>query len=267
MPFSTNFVLRAPFAFLMAALILTASAHAQSSDTSTASTKAATVDPDDEGWHVDVAPYLWFPGINGTVGASGHQSSVHVSAGDVLSNFDFGIMGLTEVRYNRIIVPVDFMWVKLSDNKGLPFDPLVQSVNVKINEDILTPKIGYRLASKERFKLDALIGVRYWHLGTTLTLKPVQLGFYAPTNWIDAVQGARIRVMLAPKVELTIAGDAGAGGSRLDYQVVGLLGYKLKRVSLQGGWRYLVIHQSPTTRSFVDLGMTGLVLGAVIPLK
>jgi hypothetical protein len=48
-------------------------------------------------------------------------------------------------------------------------------------------------------------------------------------------------------------------------QVVGLLGYKLKRVSLQGGWRYLVIHQSPTTRSFVDLGMTGVSVGAVIP--
>jgi hypothetical protein len=41
----------------------------------------------------------------------------------------------------------------------------------------------------------------------------------------------------------------------------------LKRVTLQGGWRYLVIHKRPTGQAFVDLAMTGVVLGAVIPLK
>jgi hypothetical protein len=47
----------------------------------------------DEGLHIDIAPYLWFPATNGTVGAGGYQTSVHASAGDVLSNFDFGLMG------------------------------------------------------------------------------------------------------------------------------------------------------------------------------
>lgn len=265
----TNFVFRTLCGFSIAAVVLTSSANAQSVGSATASTKAEAVDPSDEGWHIDIAPYLWFPGVNGTVGADGHEASTHVSAGKVLSNFDFGLMGLTEIRYNRLIVPVDFMWVRLSDNKGLPFDQGVESVHVKINEDILTPKVGYRLVSENKFKLDALIGIRYWHVGTTLTLQPTQIGksFYGPVNWVDAVQGGRFTVTLAPKIELTIAGDAGAGSSRLDYQVVGLLGYKLKRVSLQGGWRYLVVHQSPTDRSFVNLAMTGVVLGAVIPLK
>lgn len=263
----TNLVLRSLFALSVAAIVLASGVNAQTASNGTVSTKAEALDPSEEGWHVDVAPYLWFPGVNGTVAAAGHEASTHVSARDVLSNFDFGLMGFAEIRYNRLIVPVDFMWVKLSDNKGLPFDQGVDSVHVKINEDILTPKVGYRLVSGNKLKLDALIGIRYWHVGTTLTLQPSQASFYGPANWVDAVQGARFRVMLAPKVELTIAGDAGAGSSRLDYQVVGLLGYKLKRVSLQGGWRYLVIHQSPTTRSFIDLAMTGVVVGAVIPLK
>ena len=267
MGFLANLVPRILLGFSIVAMAMASGASAQSMSNSSASTKTEALDPSDEGWHVDVAPYLWFPAVNGTVAAAGHEASTHVPARDVLSNFDFGIMGLTEIRYNRLIMPVDFMWVKLSDNKGLPFDQGVDSVHVKINEDILTPKIGYRLVSGNRFKLDTLIGVRYWHVGTTLTLQPAQISYYGPTNWVDAVQGARFRVMLAPKVELTIAGDAGAGSSRLDYQVVGLLGYKLKRVSLQGGWRYLVIHQNPTSRSFVNLAMTGVVLGAVIPLK
>jgi hypothetical protein len=46
---------------------------------------------------------------NGTVGALDHETSVHVTARDVLSNFNFGLMGAVETRYNRIIIPVDFM--------------------------------------------------------------------------------------------------------------------------------------------------------------
>lgn len=267
MCFLTNCVSRTLFALSIATMILYSGANVQSVGSSMSSTKSEVVDPSEEGWHVDVAPYLWFPGVNGTVGAAGHQAGTHVTARDVLSNFDFGIMALTEIRYNRLIMPIDFMWVKLSDDKALPFDQGITSLHVKINEDILTPKIGYRVISRNRFKLDALIGIRYWHVGTTLTVQPNQVSFYGPANWVDAVQGARFRAVLTPKLELIVAGDAGGGSSRLDYQVVGLLGYKLKRVSLQGGWRYLVVHQSPTSGSFVDLAMTGVVLGAVIPLK
>jgi len=81
-------------------------------------------------------------------------------------------MGAADIRYNRILMPVDFMWVKLTDDKGLPIGQAVgvTSVHMKLNEDIFTPKIGYRLVSKDRLKIDALIGIRYWHLGTTLKL-------------------------------------------------------------------------------------------------
>jgi hypothetical protein len=244
-------------------------ATAQSQNTMATPATAATSDPTDQGWHVDAAPYLWFAGIDGTVGAAGRQASVHVSAGDVLSNLNIGIMGAVEARYNRIVIPIDFMWVKLSDDKATPLGLVATSVNVKINEDIFTPKIGYRVVSTRRFKADALIGVRYWHLGTTLKLQPSVLGnsFYSSADWVDAVEGAKFQAMLTPKTILTVAGDAGGGGSRLDYQVLGLIGYKLKWVTLQGGWRYLVIHKQPTSGSFVDLAQTGVLVGAVIPLK
>jgi len=234
-----------------------------------ATEKTDTPEPADQGWHVDVVPYLWFPGINGTVGVREHDASVHVTARNVLSYFDFGLMGAVETRYNRIIIPVDFMWVRLKDSKGIPLTDDVESVNTKINEDIFTPKVGYRFVDKIRFKADALVGLRYWHLGTTLTLQPTQIsnGFYGAANWVDAVEGARFQWFFTPKAMLTIAGDAGGGGSRLDYQVVGLIGYKVKRVTLQGGWRYLVIHKKHTGDTFADLAMTGVVLGVAIPLK
>jgi hypothetical protein len=244
---------------------------AQSQSTIASPEKTDAPRPVDQGWHVDVAPYLWFPGINGTVGALDHESSVHVTARDVLSNFNFGLMGAVETRYNRIIIPVDFMWVRLKDTKGIPITDDVESVNVKINEDIFTPKVGYRVIDNRRFKTDALFGLRYWHLGTTLTLQPTQIsnGYYGAANWVDAVAGGRFQAFLTPKFSLTIGGDAGGGGSgtRLDYQVVGLLGYKVKRLTLLGGWRYLVIHKTPNDHAFADLAMTGVLLGVVIPVK
>ena len=254
--------------FSLAAMAFAPSA--QSQNTMATPEKTGGTESADQGWHVDVVPYLWFPGINGTVGALGHEAGVSVTARNVLSYFDFGLMGAVEIRYNRIIIPVDFMWVRLKDSRGIPFTDAVESVNVKINEYIFTSKVGYRIVDNSRFKTDALFGLRYWHFGTTLTLQPTQIsnGFYGAANWVDAVAGGR-QSFLTPKIILTIAGDAGGGGSRtrLDYQVVGLLGYKLKRVTLQGGWRYLAIHKEHTGESFVDLAMTGVVIGVVIPLK
>jgi hypothetical protein len=222
-----------------------------------------------QSWHVEVAPYLWFPGISGTVGADGQQASIHVTAGDVLSNFNFGLMGAVEARYHRVIIPIDFMWVKLTDNKGISDVEGVESVHAKLNEDIFTPKIGFRVIENNKFTADALVGIRFWHVGTTLTLEPTQPNnkFYGGPNWVDGVEGARFQVVLGRNAELTIAGDAGGGGAKLDYQVVGLVGYKLKKMTLQGGWRYLVIHKSPEGGSFVNLAMSGVILGAVISIK
>ena len=259
---------RAVLSCAISALCLAPLATAQSQNT-TGAPPADAPNPADQGWHVDVAPYLWFPAINGSVGAGGHDAGFHVSAADVLSNFEFGLAGAVEARYNRIIIPVDFMWVKLSTDKGTSTEPGVESVHIKLNEDLFTPKIGYRIVSVSKFKADGLIGLRYWHFGTTLNLQPTEIygGHYTGLNWVDGVAGARFQLLLSPKFVLSVAGDAGGGGARLDYQVVGLIGYKLKKVTLETGWRYLTIHKDPTGGSFVNVSMTGIVFGAVIPLK
>src|ERR1700756_2582263 len=62
--------------------------------------KAAT-DPD-EGWHFAVSPYLWLAGMHGTVGAFGHDASVHASFGDIFHNLNMGLMGAGEARHNKV---------------------------------------------------------------------------------------------------------------------------------------------------------------------
>jgi hypothetical protein len=124
------------------------SADLLSSD-QTASTQASqrATAADDDNWHLGITPYLWFAGVHGTVCVLDRTVGIHASAGDVLSKFNIGLMGAGEARKKRFLLPVDFMWIKLSDDKGLPLSPFpgISSIKVKVTQTILTPKVGYRL--------------------------------------------------------------------------------------------------------------------------
>ena len=251
---------------------LAPSASAQT-QTPTKTTSPEPKDLDsDEGWHVGFTPYIWFAGIHGTIGALNHEASAHASFGDIFNYFNIGLMGVVEPRYNHIVMPVDFMWMNLSDNKALPFDEGATSVKAKMTETLLTPKIGYRFVDSKKVKVDALFGFRYWHLSTSLTLQPTQIanGFSQSANWADGLGGGRIELGLTPKISAIVAGDAGGGSARLDYQIAGLLGYKLNRKFVMViGFRYLAVDYRPTGRAgfIYDVAMPGVVAGLTINLK
>jgi len=247
-----------------------ASAQAQSDMSATAPQPKETNTND--GWHVAITPYLWFSGVHGTVGALGREASVHASFSDIFSNTDIGAMGVMEARYKRVLMPVDFMWIKLSDDKALPIQVVALSIKAKMTETMLTPKIGYRIADGKRVKVDALFGFRYWHLSTDLTLQPVQIrgGFSQSASWADAVAGGQITAALTPKVSAIIAGDAGGADARSDYQVAGVLGYKIsRRWVLLVGYRYLHVNYRPSGNAqFVyDVNMPGVAMGATFNIK
>ena len=228
----------------------------------------------DNDWHFGITPYIWFAGLHGTVGALGYDSSVHASFGDVFEYLNIGLMGAVEARKGRILLPVDFMWMKLSDDKGLPASPFpgVTSVKVKVYQSLLTPKVGYRLVDHEKLKVDGTFGIRYFHLGENLSLQPSNLlaNRSQSANWVDVVAGGRFTMPVSPKAAIMVLGDAGAGGANLDYQIVGLLGYRIKpKIVLQAGWRYLDVNYRPNSGvSFVyDVATSGVIVGATFNVK
>jgi hypothetical protein len=225
----------------------------------------------DDGWHFVVAPYLWLPWTYGTVGTVDRQVHVYADPGQIFSHFRFGLMGLIEADHKRIVLPLDMIWARFGEDKALPFpNVLATTANVKVDEFILTPKIGYRLLDQEKLKIDALTGFRYWHLGQNLQFSPSRLGlnFSGSQNWVDPLVGGRILGTLTPKVSLSIGGDVGGWGtgSQLDYQIFGLLGYKIKpKWMLQAGYRYLDVNYRSNT--VYDAATSGIVLGVSINLK
>ena len=73
---------------------------------------------DDVGWHLAMSPYPWFAGIHGTVGALGHVVSMHASPGDLLSHYDFGLIGAAAARRKRFLLDGDMMWIRLSGSQA-----------------------------------------------------------------------------------------------------------------------------------------------------
>jgi hypothetical protein len=247
-------------------------ANAQTQTSKPTAPQAKDLSSDDQGWHADITPYIWFAGVHGTAGALGHDTSVHASFSDIFKYFNIGLMGAGELRYNRVVMPIDFMWMKLSDDKGLPIEDESLSIKAKMTETMVTPKIGYRVVSTDKVKVAALFGIRYWHLSNDLSLQPTQPegSFSDSANWVDAVAGANITMWVTPKVVVTVLGDAGGGSSRNDYQVAGALGYKIsRRWVLQAGYRYLSVNYRPNGHAqFVyDVNMPGMVIGATYNIK
>lgn len=236
-----------------------------------ATPSAAAASASESDWHFVVAPYLWFPGVHGSIGGpNGRQVGYSASPGDLLSHFRFGLMGVAEPRYKRILMPLDIMWIRLGSDRALPNTPSQGVANLKAQEFILTQKVGYRLIDQEKIKIDALAGFRYWHFHESVGFTTNTLNFSASQNWVDPVVGGRITGILTPKVEVTIGGDVGGWGtgSQIDYQAFGLLGYRIKpAVALQAGYRYLYFDYRRSTGSFIDTATSGVIFGVSIALK
>ena len=227
---------------------------------------------DDSDWHIDMSPYIWLPGVHGTIGALGRDSSVHATPRDLLSNFRFGLMGAVDVRRKWLLLSADIMWVRLGDSKALPFPNLeATNADVKAGEFIFTPKVGVRVLNQERVKIDVLTGIRYWHFSENVRFVPsnLNLNFSALQDWVDPLVGGRITGAFSPKIVTIIFGDVGGWGtgSQLDYQLGGILGYRVKpNLTMQAGYRYLFVNYR-NRGGTIQMVTSGVLIGATVNLK
>jgi hypothetical protein len=249
--------------------VQTQTANAPSGQTSTSGN-------DDGGWHFGLSPYLWFAGAHGTVGALGRAASMHASPGDLLSHVDIGLMGAAELRRKHFVLTGDMLWIRLSDSRALPALSALGlgavSADVRVGQFVWTSKGGYRVIDRKKFKADATVGVRYWHLGQELNFSPSTLGinFNGSQNWADILVGGRVQLPVGKKAVIDLVGDVGGwnASAKLDYQFATLLGYKVSpKWTLGAGYRYLFVDYRPTNLSVFNVVTSGALLGLTYNFK
>lgn len=230
----------------------------------------------DTDWHFGVTPYLWFAGVHGAAGPLRRPVSIDATAGDVLSKFNIGIMGAVEARKKRFVYLGDLMWIKLSDDKSKDFVDQTIQAKAKFYEFILSQDVGFRVIDAPKVKVDGIAGFRLWYISAHLNFSGQNnaLNFGQSRTWVDPVIGSRILVPFSPKTLVTIYGDVGGWntGSQLEYQVIGVLGYRIKpKILLQGGWRYLDVNYRDAGQRrgtfLFDVAQSGLMLGATFEIK
>jgi hypothetical protein len=233
----------------------------------------ATASPDetsDKKWHYYGMVYLWVPSMHGTAGIRGYDTNVHVTTGDIFSNFRGGFLGVFTPSYNRWSAPVDVLWMRLRASQPVPSEVYPgYSVRATLNESIITPKLNYLAVNTPKLKVYGTAGARIWHVGNTFSLVPVLSGVfpYKGVTWVDYVMGARFNVPLGAKASVDILGDGGEGGATLDYQVGALVNLKLKpKLTSQVGWRYLTEHYG-NNGNILNTTTQGVIFGATYQFK
>jgi hypothetical protein len=224
----------------------------------------------DKKWHYYGTVYLWVPSMHGTVGIRGYDTNVHVTTGDIFSNFRGGFLGVFTPSYNRWSAPVDVLWMRLRSSKPVPSEAFPgYSLRATLNESIITPKLNYLAVNNPKIKIYGTAGARIWHVGNTLSLVPVVTGTfpYKGVTWIDYVMGARFNVPLGTKASVDILGDAGEGGATLDYQLGGIVNLQVKpKLTAQVGWRYLTEHYG-NFGTILNTTTQGVVFGVTYKFK
>ena len=214
------------------------------------------------GWTFNIAPYVWMPRLNltnefnlpptlgGTV-----SSSTSVGFGDLLSHLNFALMVAADARYDRFSLLTDFIYMNLGGTASqvksvnflgrapTPISTSVQtSAGLDFNAKIWTLAGGYTLLKGDWGNLDVIAGIRYLGIPVDLNFS-LALTLTGPrgngatfggigsvsgsTNLWNGIGGFRGRIRLGSDTALFIPYyfDAGAGGSKLTWQIASGLGY------------------------------------------
>jgi hypothetical protein len=189
-----------------------------------------------------LVPYLWGSSIEGQVGIGNRTVDVDASFSNILDHLHFAAMGVAEVRRGNFVAMSDLMYSDLRGQRATP-GPLFSSVSPEQKMFILTSEAGYRVFTNDGTSLDALGGIRYWHLKSELAFRAGVLpgiDLEASRNWVDAIVGLRATRALPRGSWVSAYGDVGGGGSDLTYQFVGTVGMDIgSRYAVVFAYRYL----------------------------
>ena len=216
-----------------------------------------------DGWQFELVPYLWGSGIDGEIGIGNRTANVDASFSNIVKHLHFAAMGLAEARRERLVVLADTLYTDLRGQRATP-GPLFSSVRPQQKLLIFTPEAGYRVLDTDGASIDALGGIRFWHLKSELEFRAgvlPSIDMEASRNWVDAIVGLRARKALPRGTWVSAYGDVGAGGSDLTYQLVGTVGGDIgTRYAVVFSYRLLNVDYDKD-RVLLDTAMKGPLFG------
>lgn len=168
-----------------------------------------------DAWRYEVTPYLWAPGIKGTLALdSGLARSADFTSSNVLGALKSGGMISAEAHKGNWGVMGDVVSATLQKSGAIPLDGGAASLGSKVTlqQTILSGVATYTVANTKDVYVDGLIGVRAIYATATLNVNGYGTASKT-TSTVDPIVGAKGRYRIADSEwYLPFYGDIGSGG-------------------------------------------------------
>ena len=238
-------------------------------------------------WALQITPYMWAAGLKGDISPfrRGPTIGVEKSFSDVMDDLNFG--GFVNIwgRHGRFVFSGDMMYVDTSDGHGSGPLPAMQipglgvvippganvAARVDTKQFMATMQGGYRVIETPQLTLDALGGIRFWHISNdvTVTASHPAIGTRSAShgesfNWVDPVVGLRAFVPVTEKLSIQAQADIGGfgAGSDLTWSALATVNYiATDRLSVSAGYKVLDVDFNHGGHVY-DTRLSGPVLGA-----
>lgn len=254
------------FAFLFSVPLST---HSQALESAPSVTNTLPTVGSASPWSVDLVPYLWIAGYDGTFGLPGLpadipsirtestvESTAHISAAAMLA---------AQLRYRDFGLFLDGAWLQLKADGESP-TPSYSGAEVKTDFAYGTAAFSYRLPSLGHLRSDVFAGARIWYASMDIELLPgTSPGLSASSSrtWADPILGASVRYDFTRHWFANILGDVGGFGVGADiaWNVFGGVGYQFTSwFSASIGYRYL--HEDYNQDNFLmNVNVHGFLVG------
>jgi hypothetical protein len=240
-------------------------------DTSTNAdaTASSLASSQDSAWSLDVVPYLWVAGYEGSLGVPGTGMGAPPTQAESTASFTTHLSAAAMVtallRYRDVGVLFDGAWVQLKTEGEVS-----ASAAAELQTDIAygTLALGYRLPPLGELQTDVYAGARVWHISNQIEMQPgTEPGFTAESSrtWTDPLIGASLQYELSPHWYGTVLGDVGGFGvgSDITWSVFGGVGYRFTDwFSTTLGYRFLHVDYNHD-----DFALNGNVQGFLLGLS
>ena len=175
-----------------------------------------------DAWRFEVTPYLWAPGIRGTLGLdSGLAKSADFTTSNVLGDLKSGGMIAAEAHYGKWGVMGDLVSATLQKTGSIPvatpYGPDTIGDKVTLQQTVLTGAATYTVVNGKDAYVDALLGVRAIYATATLSANlnntPLKETVSKTTSTVDPIIGAKGRYRIADASwYIPFYSDIGSGG-------------------------------------------------------
>ncbi|WP_235818087.1 opacity family porin [Brucella thiophenivorans] len=222
---------------------------------------------------LQITPYIWATGLKGEVSPFGPGPTVGVDRSFSDGRDGLNVAGFVNIwgRYERFVLSANVMYTDTTDSDTYRFPGTSQLPAIDVAGSIDTKQFmgtlqgGYRVLDVPGLTLDALGGIRIWHISNEITASGLgrSESYHESFSWVDPVVGSRMFVNLADRLSLQAQADIGgfSVSSDLTWSVLSTVNYTLtQNLSMSAGYKVLDVDYKHHGHVY-DVRFSGPVLG------